>query len=368
MSRDLRRGASGTALAGAYVGSVIGAGFASGQEHTAFFLRFGPDGLWGLTVAGLMFILFGAGLLLLAYRCKTRSHAELLRAVAAPPVAFAFDGLLSASLLASLSVMMAGSGALMHALLGIPPFAGALVLAFAALAIVLFRVDVMLRANTALTGALIALIAWVAVASLPHALRGGQPLAPILPAERGWTPPSWIGSAVLYGSYNLALTLTLFGSLGSEIRSAKDAWIGGIAGGALLFLLSLGICFAVAGSVPAEKGGIRLDGAREIPMLWAAARLGPAAKAAYSAATFLAMLTTAVASAYALARRLAAMSRAPGVHALSSVFVVAAALPLSSLGFGRLVATLYPVIGYAGAGTLGLAALLWARSSAPVAK
>ena len=50
-------------LAGAYVGSVLGAGFASGQEHAAFFLKFGAEGFLALGVAGSMFAVFGAWLL-----------------------------------------------------------------------------------------------------------------------------------------------------------------------------------------------------------------------------------------------------------------------------------------------------------------
>ncbi len=72
------------------------------------------------------------------------------------------------------------------------------------------------------------------------------------------------------------------------------------------------------------------------------------------------MLTTAVSSAYALAKRLAGAS---GQYRAWALAAVGAALPLAGLGFGRLVGTLYPVIGYVGMGCLGLAALQWAGAS-----
>ena len=188
-----RPGVTSATLAGAYVGSVIGAGFASGQEHTAFFLRFGVDGLWGLGVAGLMFVLFGAALLVLAHRHKTRSHVELLQVIASPPVATLFDWLLTASLLVSLSVMMAGGGALLHTLLGIPKLAGALGMALITLAVVILRVDAMLRANAVLTVVLTTFIAWLGIASAPQAVESGWPQ---ILAHQGWAPSSWLASAV----------------------------------------------------------------------------------------------------------------------------------------------------------------------------
>jgi len=354
--RMQRRRAGPTALAGAYVGSVIGAGFASGREHAAFFLRFGADGLLGLAAAGLMFTLFGAGLLRLACRRRTQSHLELLRALAAPRVAALFDALLTAALFVSLAVMIAGAGALVHARWGAPELAGRLGMALLTLAVALLRVDAMLRAHAALAAVLAALIAAMGISALPRALESGWPPAPV---EHDWVPGHWAASAVLYGAYNLALTLTLFGALGSEIQDEREAAAGGAAGGAVLFLLGLCVCLAVAASLPgAGEPAVREIG--EIPALPAARRLGPWAEGAYSAAVGLAMLTTAVSSAYALAKRLAGAS---GQYRAWALAAVGAALPLAGLGFGRLVGTLYPVIGYVGMGCLGLAALQWAGAS-----
>ena len=355
-----RRGASGTALAGAYVGSVIGAGFASGQEHAAFFLRFGTDGLWGLCIAGAMFVVFGAGLLLLAHRHGTRSHVELLQAIAAPPVALLFDWLLTVSLFVSLSVMMAGGGALLCALAGVSESLGSLGMAVLTLAIALLGVDAMLRVNAALAAVLSALIACLGIASFPRAMAGGWPK---LAAEPGWAPSSWFLSAVLYGSYNLALTLTVFGALGSEIRRARQALAGGVSGGALLFFLSLCVCAAVTGSLWERPGEEAFGESAQIPLLLAAARLGPVGQAAFSVAIGVAMLTTAVASTYALARRLAGTGSRGFRYAPAAVLAVGASLPLAGIGFSRLVGTLYPVIGYVGAGSLALTALLWMRTS-----
>lgn len=46
-------------VAAAYVGTMIGAGFASGQELMQFFVRFGIKGIWGALVTGFFFLSSG---------------------------------------------------------------------------------------------------------------------------------------------------------------------------------------------------------------------------------------------------------------------------------------------------------------------
>lgn len=348
-------GSAGPAnLAGAYVGSVIGAGFASGREHAVFFLRFGKDGLWGILLAGLMLMAFGALFLVLARRRRTRNHTELLRAIAPPPVAALFDGILSLFVFSSLSVMMAGSGALLHALTGAPEALGAVGMAAATLVLLLLRVERMLQVNTLLTAVLVASILWVSGASLP---RVDWVRIEAAVGIESWAPAHWPWAAALYASYNLALTFALFGALGCEIRDVKAAVSAGIGGGAALTLVGLGVFLAIAQSQAAA--------ADPIPMLHAARRLGPGTHSLYTGAIALAMLTTTLAGSYTLTRRLQQLvgdlvgDLAVNSDALCASAVIVASLPLSLFGFGQLVATLYPLIGYVGSGCLVLAVLSW---------
>ncbi len=51
-------------IASIYVGTVIGAGFASGREIIDFFGVYGIKGIWGIVIAGLLFSLVGSLLLI----------------------------------------------------------------------------------------------------------------------------------------------------------------------------------------------------------------------------------------------------------------------------------------------------------------
>lgn len=69
-------------IAGVFISTVIGAGFASGQEIVTFFIRYGRSGLLGLGVAGALFILYGWGILSCVYKNKIRTYSEFTDQIA----------------------------------------------------------------------------------------------------------------------------------------------------------------------------------------------------------------------------------------------------------------------------------------------
>jgi Uncharacterized membrane protein len=62
-----------------YAGTVIGAGFASGQEIMQFFISFGVYGLWGAGLATVLFVYLGLLVMLLAVRLQAVNYQDLLR-------------------------------------------------------------------------------------------------------------------------------------------------------------------------------------------------------------------------------------------------------------------------------------------------
>ncbi|WMM24710.1 hypothetical protein RBU61_17550 [Tissierella sp. MB52-C2] len=60
-------------IASIYVGTVIGAGFASGREIIEFFGVYGINGIWGMFIVGIILSLIGSLLLIKIYNNKIRS-------------------------------------------------------------------------------------------------------------------------------------------------------------------------------------------------------------------------------------------------------------------------------------------------------
>lgn len=63
-------------LASIYIGTVIGAGFASGQEVLQFFGKYGYKGILGVMVITVLFSLLGASVLNAVYTRKISSLEE----------------------------------------------------------------------------------------------------------------------------------------------------------------------------------------------------------------------------------------------------------------------------------------------------
>lgn len=337
-------------LAAAYVGCMIGAGFASGQEHLQFFLSFGREGFWGIAAAGTVLIAFGGIFLQFAFDHGTRSHKELLQAILPAPVAMLFDILMISFLLGSLAVMMAGGGALTERTGLAGKEIGVVLIALITFGVTALGSGRMLKINGGITILMALLLLLVGIKGW---MNGGFETARwFTPLERGWVPKGWLTSAFLYASYNAVFAFSLFGALGDRIRRSKDGWVGGMLGGTALTILSVCVCLAV---LSVFDRAVSL----EIPILAAVASAGQTVRLAYTVTVFAAMLTTAIASAFSLVSRLSDWIPIP--LPMLTFGVTVAAYPLAMTGFGTLVSTVYPLVGYVGAGCLLAAFYRWIR-------
>ncbi|MGB8973213.1 MAG: hypothetical protein WCC62_11840, partial [Pseudomonas capeferrum] len=68
-------------IAGAFVGVIVGAGFASGRELLLFFVDFGVWGLVGAMVSAALFTFLGMALAGLGNRQRATSHKDVIQAI-----------------------------------------------------------------------------------------------------------------------------------------------------------------------------------------------------------------------------------------------------------------------------------------------
>ena len=64
-------------VAATYVGTVVGAGFATGKEIVQFFTQYGELGMVGILVSGLFFIWLGSKMMLLSHAIGASSYQQL---------------------------------------------------------------------------------------------------------------------------------------------------------------------------------------------------------------------------------------------------------------------------------------------------
>lgn len=323
-------------VAATYVGTVVGAGFASGQEALRFFASYGRLGLAGVAVATLLFCAFGVLVMDLGRRLKARTHREILHHVCGPVLGRLMDGLVTLFLGATLAVMVAGGGAVFAEQLGLSRSVGTLLTASLSSLTILAGMRGIMAANALVVPMLTGAVTLLSAGSIAHhglgaILRAALPRPDLAPVQAWWL------AALLYVSYNLVLAIAVLGPMGAEVGHRRTIVWGGLLGGLALGLLAAGIKLALSAHLPEI-------GLFEVPMLFLARFHLPPVQWFYTLILWAEIYTTAIACAYGFARRAAELAR--GRYREVVVAVTCLALVGSGLGFSRLLAVLYPLFGF----------------------
>ncbi len=346
-------------LAAIEVGSLVGAGFASGREIWEFFARFGPEGQIGVLLFTVCLALAGGLILDVAQARKSESYRDLTTALAGPRLGWLLDLPVALSLYLGLAVTLAGAGELGLNLGLASPTVG-IGLAALLTSAVLSRQNGLEAASVVLVPILVVFIlaaTGVPTRPLPHAVTASRLFA-----------GGAISGAAQYFLYNALLGLVIFASLGRRASGRRAAWLGAMAGAAVLGALALAV-------VRAEVClGDRLS-RDALPLLTLAQARHSLLGHGYALALAAALLTTSVGNAFGLAARLERTGMAAG-HA--GVLISLAAVPVALVGFMPLVRYGYQIVALCGAlylGILGMGAVVtsqvdrfqrgWKRKASP---
>ena len=307
-----------------FVGSIIGAGFASGAETVTFFAVYGTSGLVGALVAGALLSLLGARLMLLSHGI-TNHDAVFRRLFGKASVAMRM--LLGFFWLTMLSVMLSGAGAL-GASLGLSAFVCSSVLAIFLFVLSLGGKRMLPLANLVVTPLVIFLVIVMTAASLIY----HQDHLPKM-MEISSVPIPLLTDSVYYASYNLAMCLPALASL--SVRDTAAIRLGALLSGVTLALLLVLLLLVVMLHYE--------DAVREpIPMLMVAEMQDASCYCGYALVLSLAMITSAFGALIGTARLCASYVRS---EKLCSAFLLAVCFAVSQAGFTVLVQSVLPMLG-----------------------
>lgn len=337
-------------VAATFVGTVVGAGFASGQEVMQFFAFFGGNGFWGILMATFLFCFFGVIVLELGRSLSASSYREILDHSCGRTLGWAMDVVVTLFLLGGLSVMLAGAGAVFAGQLGLPYALGTVSTAVLTFLTILYGMRGIMEANSLIVPVLVAVVVTLTAGAL---LVGGPGTSDVPPnPSRPGAGLNWLVAAWIYVAYNLLLSLGVLAPMGREIGNRQALILGGIAGGLVLGLLLLVINLALLVQFPEAKSA-------EVPMLLIARQYPVWMQLIFSGILWGEIYTTAIASAYGFAQRVAGDSK--WSYPLVAAATVALAWVASRFGFSVLVGTLYPLFGYASMVFLGALLLVSLR-------
>lgn len=322
-------------VAATYVGTVIGAGFASGQEILRFFTLFGIRGIWGLVFCTVLFAFLGVLILFLGRRLGAVSYKEIIHFACGKKMGPAMDLLLTFFLFGTLSVMLAGAGAVFTERLGLPAASGTVITLILSVITVMSGLSGIVRANVIVVPVMLFLGLMVSIQEI-DAVKVLANLNSFSPVSRPATS-NWFVSAGLYLAFNLALSVPVLAPLGRETGSGRTLILGGLLGGTLLGVIALSMNLALLSMYPESAG-------YQVPMLLVAEKKGQVLLAGYIFVLWAEIFTTIIGNLFGLGTRLKELTGFSCRVTVAPVMV--GALVLSQAGFARLVTHLYPFFGY----------------------
>lgn len=320
-----------------YTGSILGAGYLSGQELWQFF---GVFGLWGLGGLAITLVVMSLLVILVMRLARATGIVEMDRLI----IPWEIPALRSCAafveiffLIDIVIIMYAGGGALLEQLFGLPLWLGSLGMCILVSAVAFFGLQGTVRFFSLLVPPTVAVTVFFGILALVHFG------VPALPASSASNPllGNWLFSALTYVSYNFFSIIGLMAATGVNVVSDNAVGRGAFLGSGCLIAIALSILFALF-ACPASTG-------ESLPMLAVAQTISPLLCYPYGLILFCGMFGSALFSIVTILTFYEAKYPAHS-HLKSKVLLVIALVcfPASLAGFGNLVSVLYPICGYCG--------------------
>ena len=340
----------------AYVGVIVGAGLASGQDLLQYFLAYGAIGLIGIAALGVLNVIFGAVALQLGSYYRSDNHDEVFERIAHPALRRLIDVLLVFSAFTMGFVMLAGAGANLEQQFGLPSWMGGALCAVLVVLTAFLNFDRIMNVIGVFTPIIMVAIAVLMIYSLvtPHAS-----VAELDAAARNVTPalPNLVFSTLNYFALCVVGGIAMAFVLGGSILRIGEARRAGHIGGVLIALV-----------LGADAVALYLNVDRiwnfDVPALEIARSVHPAFAFGYTLVIFALIYNTAFSLFYSTARRFSGGSTARLRIVL--IAVVAAGYAASFMGFKKLIGVMYPIIGWLGIALLVVLAVGWLRERSAV--
>ncbi|WP_274650246.1 hypothetical protein [Paenibacillus humicola] len=327
-------------IAFTYMGTIVGAGFATGQEILQFFTRFGYWGAATIAVATVMFIWLGAKMMLIASDVSAKSYEDVNKVLFGPRLGEWISHFMLLVLFGVCAVMLAGAGSIFNENWNISYQSGLLITIAGCFVLLRKGMRAILTVNTIVVPAMLFFTVLIIIdtVSTPGASRW-------MLLTSDYSPIAAWASPFLYTAFNLSMSQAVLVPLGAEMSDRKTiiagAWVGGLGIGFML----------LAGHIALS---VYMPGIQQfaIPMGGIARELGSGVQWLYIFLIFAEIFTTLIADIYGLTLQLHERTRL-SVPLLTTAVLFCCYIA-SQIGFGTLLSTLYPIFGLISLGWLAL--------------
>jgi len=329
-------------IAATYIGTVVGAGFASGQEILAFFTSYGHWGTIGIFLATCLFVWLGYKMMLYSHKIGSKSYESFNNAMFGPIIGRVVNLLVFVTLLGVTTVMLAGSGSVLDEKFGIPYLLGVILTIVLSLMVLSKGLNQLLAVNAIVVPMMLVFSCLILITgdvSNPIPVNGPQTFG-------------FIWKAILYVSFNLAMAQSVLVPIGSHIQDVRILKRAAFLGGA-----GLGFMLIIAhGAMLTHWDDVHM---LDVPLVYITEEWNQMLQLFFILVLYAEIFTTLISNIFGITQQLREIFTVQEHTLYLILFLVSFLFCL--IGYSQLLLFFYPLFGY-----LGLATMLRVSMNFPI--
>lgn len=317
------------------IGTLIGAGFASGQEVYLFFFSYGMKGLIGILISSIIIgvVIYNTFNILNKYKINTYKDFLNILIPKNTKLKIIANFIINIFILITFFIMIAGFGAYFEQEIGINRLVGSLILAIITFIVFMTSIKGVVKVNELIVPILIGFIFIIGIISIKD--------IHILNLENYVIRTNYTNfalSAVLYSSYNSILLIPVLITLNNYVKNKKQIFYISFISAIVTILLSV-IIFLLLVRVDVEISKL------EMPVVYVVSNMFKILRYIYGVIILGSIFTTAISLGVSFLQNTAKNKK--GYTQISIIMCITSVI-ISKFGFSNLVSLLYPIFGYLG--------------------
>ena len=318
------------------IGTIIGAGFISGQEIYSFFCIYGFKGLIGIVFSSIFISLIIYIILNLVLKNNINSYNDFSSFLIGKKntISYSINNIMNVFLLISFVVMVAGFGSFFKQEFNISNIIGSLFICFLSIICFFKNINGLVKINLIFVP-IILICVFLLFYKSDFSLFSFKNLYL-------YNNINWLLKSLLYASYNSIILIPILINLKQFINNKKQIYFISLFSFIIIIITSLIIYFVLSVYIKNLK---QID----IPIIYIATNFGLFYKYLYSLIILMAIFTTAISAGFSFINN---VSKNKKQYTFFSFFICIISIICSNIGFAKLLNTLYPVLGFLGFGEI----------------
>lgn len=317
-----------------YVGTIMGAGFASGREIWQFFCVFGDRGYIGIVVIGIMFMVIGVMTSKIARTLATNDMGKVIVPGNNSKLVEFVGYFMALMLFTVLITMSSAGGALFYQQFGQSRILGGAVIICLVILTVIGGFERVSKVFRFIMPVLVIVVVSVCLMVIFMDLPQSKEQAEIMISP---LTPNWFLSAMQYISYNVLALVPIVATASVNAKSDKHAFFGTALGAVFLGILA----FVLGTAMFTDMG---FSQAMDMPMLGYSSKISSGVNIIYTCVLLFAIYASATSNYYGFTTKMKSQNH----RKLKIIIIAWLGFLCGLIGFTNIISFMFPIEGFMG--------------------